>query len=172
MLVDEACQGEIKTFRKQLSENRSPKGDCEWPGHGVTSSLQPGSVQGLVCAGPLSQEILRGGDSGKQNHTAPGVAREITNRVRESVFDSTKSKCWEGTEETGTRDVTFKGGRSQRGSGLRTSSQEGGTLSCPSPLWEKLDIENKTSETWRRDVGPDFAGGRGIWSSFPGQRTT
>ena len=113
--MDEACQGEIKTFRKQVSENRSPKGDCEWPGHGVTSSLQPGSVQGLVCAGPLSQEILREVESGKQNHTAPGVTREITNWVRESMFDSMKIKCWEGTEETGTREVTFKVGAEPEG---------------------------------------------------------
>lgn len=55
-------------------------------------------------------------------------------------------------------------GRSKVGRGPRISSGARGTLQVTIPWWKKLGIKNQSSETWRRDVGPDFAGGHGIWS--------
>lgn len=56
------------------------------------------------------------------------------------------------------------GAEQGRGRGPRTSSGARGTLQVTSPWWKKLGTNNKSSETWKRDVGPDFAGGHGIWS--------
>lgn len=68
----EACQGEIKSFRKQGSKSRLLEGDCvNGQDIGVTSTLQLGSGQSLGCAGPLSQETIRGEGRAANKTTQP-----------------------------------------------------------------------------------------------------
>lgn len=70
-----------------------------------------------VCQATQTQDAQRGEWQTKPQ--APGVTREIMNRVNERVFNSSGRKCWEGAEKNGTREVTFKvRGWSKRGRGL------------------------------------------------------